>query len=256
MISLPVRTGGGAVARPGRVALAVIDPSGGSERYGMTMEPDRQHHDEADAAPARANHDEQATVATAASEEAPQAQHPDQATSPPAGETDAAADHEQPAPAAAELQRALEEARARAEQLQDQLLRARAEIENMGRRQAKELENAHKYALDGFVRELLQVRDSLELGVAAALDPEAEVANLREGSELTLKLLGDVMSKFGVERIDPEGEPFNPDYHQAMSVQPRADVPPNTVVAVIQRGYLLNGRLVRPALVMVSKAVD
>ena len=153
----------------------------------------------------------------------------------------------------AELTMLLEDARARADQSHDQLLRARAEMENMSRRQAKELENAHKFALEGFVRELLQVRDSLELGNAAAREPEADVAKLREGTELTLKLLGDVMAKFGVERIQPEGEPFNPEYHQAMSMQPRADVPPNTVTAVIQSGYILNGRLVRPALVMVSR---
>ena len=147
----------------------------------------------------------------------------------------------------------LEDARARADQDRDQLLRVRAEMENMQRRQAKELENAHKFALDGFVKELLLVRDSLELGYAAATEPDADVAKLREGTELTLKQLGDVMSKFGVERVHPEGEPFNPDFHQAMSVQPRADVPPNTVTAVIQSGYLLNGRLMRPALVMVSQ---
>jgi len=153
----------------------------------------------------------------------------------------------------AELTMLLEDARARADQAHDQLLRVRAEMENMSRRQAKELENAHKFALEGFVKELLQVRDSLELGYAAAQEPDADVAKLREGTELTLKLLGDVMGKFGIERIDPEGEPFNPQYHQAMSTQPRNDVAPNTVVTVVQSGYLLNGRLVRPALVMVSR---
>ena len=153
----------------------------------------------------------------------------------------------------AELHMLLEDARARADQDRDQLLRVRAEMENMQRRQAKELENAHKFALDNFVKELLLVRDSLELGYAAATEPDADVAKLREGTELTLKQLGDVMSKFGVERVHPEGEAFNPEFHQAMSVQPRADVPPNTVTAVIQSGYLLNGRLMRPALVMVSK---
>jgi len=153
----------------------------------------------------------------------------------------------------AELHMLLEDARARADQDRDQLLRVRAEMENMKRRQAKELENAHKFALDGFVKELLLVRDSLELGYAAATEPEADVAKLREGTELTLKQLGDVMSKFGVERVHPEGEAFNPEFHQAMSVQPRADLPPNTITVVIQSGYLLNGRLMRPALVMVSK---
>jgi molecular chaperone GrpE len=153
----------------------------------------------------------------------------------------------------AELHMLLEDARARADQDRDQLLRVRAEMENMQRRQAKELENAHKFALDNFVKELLLVRDSLELGYAAATEPDADVAKLREGTELTLKQLGDVMSKFGVERVHPEGEAFNPEFHQAMSVQPRADLPPNTVTTVIQSGYLLNGRLMRPALVMVSK---
>lgn len=155
-----------------------------------------------------------------------------------------------------ELVRMIEEERARAEALRDQLLRARAEVENIARRKAKELENAHKFALENFVRELLQVRDSLELGQAAAQEPDADLAKLREGTGLTLKLLGDVMTKFGVERVDPLHQPFNPEYHQAMSMQPRADVEPNTVVAVIQSGYTLNGRLVRPALVMVSQAID
>ena len=163
---------------------------------------------------------------------------------------------EPPAADPAELTMLLEDARARADQTHDQLLRTRAEMENMVRRQAKELENAHKYALEGFVKELLAVRDSLELGQAAAHDPAADIAKLREGTDLTLKLLTDVMAKFGVERIHPEGEPFNPAFHQAMSMQPRSDVPANTVVGVVQSGYLLNGRLVRPALVMVSQAAS
>lgn len=153
----------------------------------------------------------------------------------------------------AELTMLLEDARARADDAHNQILRVRAEMDNMSRRQAKELENAHKFALEGFVKELLQVRDSLELGQAAAAADDADISKLREGTELTLKLLRDVMAKFGVERIVPEGEPFNPEYHQAMSMQPRSDVPPNTVVNVVQSGYVLNGRLVRPALVMVSR---
>jgi molecular chaperone GrpE len=153
-----------------------------------------------------------------------------------------------------QLSALLEDARAKADEHWNALLRARAEMENLKRRHAREVENAHKFALDGFVRELLQVRDSLELGHDAALDSAADVEKLREGTELTLKLLTDVMNKFGVEQIDPVGEPFNPEFHQAMTTQPRDDVPPNTVVAVVQKGYLLNGRLVRPALVMVSQA--
>ena len=153
-----------------------------------------------------------------------------------------------------ELSAALDAARAEIEDSRDQVLRARAELENLRRRHAQELEKAHKFALDGFVRELLQVRDSLELGCNAAQEASADVDKLREGTELTLKLLGDVMEKFGVGVVDPTNQPFDPEFHQAMSMQPREDVPPNTVVLVIQKGYTLNGRLVRPALVMVSQA--
>jgi len=161
---------------------------------------------------------------------------------------------EQHTPTQDELTAELEAARAKADENWDLLLRARAELDNLRKRQAAELEKAHKYALDSFVRELLQVYDSLELGHAAALDEGADIARLREGTELTLKLLGDVMARFGVEPVDPQGLPFNPEFHQAMSVQPRADLAPNTVTAVMQKGYTLNGRLVRPALVMVSRA--
>jgi len=150
----------------------------------------------------------------------------------------------------------LEAARAKADENWDQLLRVRAEMENLKRRQANELEKAHKFALEGFVRELLQVRDSLELGHDAARDERADIAKLREGTELTLKLLTDVMGKFGVERIDPQGQSFDPEYHQAMTMQPTADAAPNTVVTVIQKGYLLNGRLVRPAMVIVAAAAS
>ena len=148
----------------------------------------------------------------------------------------------------------LEKARAKADEHYDQMMRAHAELENLKRRHARDLENAHKYALDKFVAELLGVWDSLELGHNAALDETADVPKLREGTELTLKMLSDAMGKFGVEQIDPLNEVFNPELHQAMSMQPRADVPANTVVAVVQKGYTLNGRLVRPAMVMVSQA--
>jgi molecular chaperone GrpE len=173
-----------------------------------------------------------------------------------AGKGQAAAQQAPGADSPAQLTALLEDARSKADQHWDALLRARAEIENLSRRHARELENAYKFALDGFVRELLQVRDSLELGHDAALDTAADVEKLREGTELTLKLLTDVMNKFGVQQIDPVGEPFNPELHQAMTTQPRDDVPPNMVVSVVQKGYLLNGRLVRPALVMVSRAAS
>jgi molecular chaperone GrpE len=161
---------------------------------------------------------------------------------------------EQHAPTVEELGAELTAARAKADETWDQLLRARAELENLRRRQAAELEKAHKYALDSFVRELLQVHDSLELGQSASLESGADIAKLREGNVLTLKLFGDVMAKFGVEPVEPEGQSFNPELHQAMTMAPRADLPPNTVVGVMQKGYTLNGRLVRPALVIVSRA--
>jgi len=152
------------------------------------------------------------------------------------------------------LREQLAAANEKAEANWNEVLRARAEMDNLRKRQERELEGARKYALESFVGELLQVRDSLELGIQAAQGDAADIKQLLEGTDLTLKLLGGVMTKLGVERLDPEGQPFNPDFHQAMSVQPRDDVPPNTVVAVIQKGYTLNGRLVRPALVMVSQA--
>jgi len=155
---------------------------------------------------------------------------------------------------AEELGALLEAARAKADENWNIALRSQAELDNLRKRHEREMEGARKFALESFVNELLQVWDSLELGVQAAQDDNADVAKLREGGELTLKLLQGVMGKFGVEQIDPKGEPFNPDFHQAMSIQPRDDVPPNTVVEVMQKGYILNGRLVRPAMVMVSQA--
>jgi molecular chaperone GrpE len=164
------------------------------------------------------------------------------------GEVESAEENQQ------ELTRLLEDARAKADDHWDQLVRTRAELENIRKRNQRDLENAHKFALDKFSMDLLQVWDSLELGHQAALDEQADVEKLREGTELTLKLLVDVMHKYGIEQVNPDGEPFNPEFHQAMSMQERDDVEPNTVVAVVQKGYLLNSRLLRPAMVMVSKA--
>lgn len=160
------------------------------------------------------------------------------------------------APNEAELTRLLEDARNKADDHWDQLMRTRAELENLRKRNQRDLENAHKFALERFSQDLLQVWDSLELGQQAAQDSQADVEKLREGTALTLKLLGDVMQKNGIEQIHPEGEPFNPEFHQAMAMQERDDVAPNTVVTVVQKGYLLNGRLLRPAMVMVSKAAS
>jgi len=149
----------------------------------------------------------------------------------------------------------LDEALKKADTNWDLAVRAKAELENLRKRHDRDLSNAHKYALERFVNELLPVRDSLELGLNAAQDDNADVAKLREGTELTLNLFTSVMEKFNVAVIDPEGEPFNPELHQAMAMQQVEDVEPNTVVTVVQKGYSLNERLVRPAMVIVSQAV-
>ncbi|WP_029134388.1 nucleotide exchange factor GrpE [Sedimenticola selenatireducens] len=166
------------------------------------------------------------------------------------GQVESTADAQTPE----ELTLLLEDARAKADEHWDQLVRTQAQMDNLRKRQERELENAHKYALERFVNELLPVRDSMEMGLAAANDENATIDHLREGTALTLKLFSDVMEKFNVVQINPEGQPFDPELHQAMSMQPRSDVPPNTVVIVVQKGYTLNGRLVRPAMVMVSQA--
>jgi len=156
----------------------------------------------------------------------------------------------------ADLQQQLEQAEKKAEENWDKAVRAIAEMENLKKRTRKDLENAHKFALEKFARELLNVMDSLELGIQAANSDAPEVVKLREGSELTRKQFESVFAKFNIEAIDPIGQPFNPELHQAMSVQSSTEFTPNTVMNVFQKGYLLNGRLIRPATVVVAKAVD
>jgi len=148
----------------------------------------------------------------------------------------------------------LQDAQSKADQYWNQLLSARAEVENSRRRSERDVENAHKYALEKFVRELLPVKDSLELGMAAAVGEGPGFEKLREGMELTLKMLGGALEKFGVSEGDPKGNKFNPELHQAMAVQESAAAEPNTVLTVYQKGYLLNDRLIRPAMVVVSGA--
>lgn len=150
------------------------------------------------------------------------------------------------------LEAELAAARAECEQQRELALRAAAETDNVRKRADRDLENAHKYALERFVSELLPVKDSLELGLAAATDSVA-VENLREGTEMTLRMLGAAVEKFGVREVDPVGEAFDPALHQAMSARESAEAAPGTVLEVIQKGYVLNERLVRPALVIVAK---
>ncbi|MCW8851630.1 MAG: nucleotide exchange factor GrpE [Gammaproteobacteria bacterium] len=151
------------------------------------------------------------------------------------------------------LEAQLEQAQAKASENWDAYLRAKAEMDNLRRRNTKDLENAHKFGIEKFVTELLPVLDSMALGLAVE---DASAESLREGMELTMNILQKMMEKLNIEEIDPLNEKFDPEKHQAMTMQPNADVEPNTVIAVMQKGYSLNERLIRPAMVMVSKAAE
>ncbi|WP_456268389.1 nucleotide exchange factor GrpE [Kushneria sp. AK178] len=144
----------------------------------------------------------------------------------------------------AELEQQLAEAK-------DQQVRAAAEAQNARRRAEQDADKAKKFALEKFVKELLPVVDSLEKGLESMSEDVSETH--REGVSMTLKLQLDVLNKFGVEQIDPHGEPFDPQYHEAMTQVANPEMDPNTVMDVMQKGYTLNGRLVRPAMVVVSK---
>src|SRR6056297_204034 len=144
----------------------------------------------------------------------------------------------------------LEAERRRADENWEKYLRAVAELENFRKRAARDLDNTRKYAIERFAGELLGVADSLEMGIAAG--GAADAASLLEGKQATLKQLRKVLGDFGVEEIDPQGERFNPEYHEAMTLQPSAEAEPGSVLMVIQKGYRINGRLLRPARVIVA----
>lgn len=158
-----------------------------------------------------------------------------------------------PAPNPAELtqlQTALQEAQAKIDEEQDRYIRLQAEMDNQRRRYEKQVEDAHKYAVQRFVEGLLPVVDSLEMGLQA----DGDLQSIREGMDLTLKQFQAVMDKFALVAVNPaKGDAFNPELHQAMSMQSTPDCENNTVLAVMQKGYTLNGRIVRPAMVMVCK---
>lgn len=135
------------------------------------------------------------------------------------------------------------------------MLRARAEIDNVRRRVEADVEKAHKFALEKFSAALLPVIDNLERALELTDRSNSELAPTIEGVELTLKSLLDAVNKFGVQAVDQDNVPFNPDVHEAMSMVPSPDHAPNHVMSVIQKGYTLNGRLIRPAMVIVSKQV-
>ncbi|MBI2994075.1 MAG: nucleotide exchange factor GrpE [Gammaproteobacteria bacterium] len=172
----------------------------------------------------------------------------------PAAAETAAVSSAEPERPAADLEAARQDAelwRRKSEENLDLAMRARAELENLRKRTVRDVESAHKYALERFVNELLPVLDSMELGLAASA--AGDVVSLRQGLELTLKLFADALQKFGVTVLDPMGEKFNPERHHAVSVQEAVGVEPGTVIAVMQKGYELNGRLVRPAVVAVAR---
>ena len=160
---------------------------------------------------------------------------------------------ESPEKNADSLESQLEDAQAKATENWNHYLRAKAEMDNLRRRNTKDVENAHKFGMEKFVNELLPVVDGMAMGLAVE---DASAESLREGMVLTMSMIEKMMENLGIVEIDPMNEKFDPEKHQAMSMQPNADVEPNTVIAVMQKGYTLNERLIRPAMVMVSKAAE
>ena len=150
------------------------------------------------------------------------------------------------------LQNQLEKEKKDSQKNKDLALRAQAEMDNLRKRTARDVENAHKYALERFVNELLPIIDSLELGMSAAESVE-DIDDLREGMGLTIKMFDTAMNKFNVKAVDPQSEKFNPEQHEAVSMQEIDGTESGIVVKVMQKGYELNGRLVRPAMVIVAK---
>jgi molecular chaperone GrpE len=165
------------------------------------------------------------------------------------GRPDAATEIDAP-PEAPDLEARLAEAEARAEQSRVDFLRAIAELENVRKRSAREVDSARQFGVERFAGDLLPVADSLALALESA--GSADAATLAEGQEATLRLLLKAFERAGLEAVDPAGQAFDPERHEAMAVQPAPGLPPHTVLKVIQRGWLLNGRLLRPARVLVS----
>lgn len=177
-----------------------------------------------------------------------QAEHAEEA---PAAEADANAGESAPS---GDLEEEVARLEVELAEARDTALRAAAEAQNAARRAEQDVDKARKYALERFTGELLPVVDNLERALAAATGDDATPKAIAEGVELTLKSFLDALRKFNIAVVDPEGEPFDPNLHQAMTMVENNDVEPNTVLEVMQRGYTLNGRLVRPAMVVVSKS--
>lgn len=177
--------------------------------------------------------------------------NPEQDPAPAAGSDPAA---QAPRTDLERLEAELAAAQARADDHRDNMLRALAEADNIRKRAQRDVEAAHKFGVERFAANLLEVRDSLELGIAAGGGVEA--AKLVEGMQATLRLLDKAFEKAGISLIDPAGQAFNPEFHEAMVTQPTADQPAGTVLTVIQKGYSLNGRLLRPSRVVIARAPD
>ncbi|WP_420465900.1 nucleotide exchange factor GrpE [Panacagrimonas sp.] len=150
----------------------------------------------------------------------------------------------------------LDEAQTQAASARDAQLRAVADLDNVRKRAEREVANATRYGSEKLLGELLGVADSLDLGLAAAAKPEAQLGALVEGMQLTQKQLLAMLERHGVSQVDPAGQPFNPDLHEAVSMLPSAEVAPNHVLNVMQKGYRLHDRLLRPAMVIVARAPD
>jgi molecular chaperone GrpE len=190
----------------------------------------------------------------------PETQEPIDQAEPQPETADPAAGEDTVEAQSADTELTLEEVMARLHEdvadARDAALRAQADAQNVTRRAEQDVEKARKFALERFCSELLPVVDNLERALEAAAGDDEIVKPIAEGVELTLKSLLDALKKFNIEPVDPQGEPFDPQVHQAMSMVENGEVEPNTVIAVMQKGYTLNGRLVRPAMVMVSKSAQ
>jgi molecular chaperone GrpE len=150
------------------------------------------------------------------------------------------------------LRAQLADVQAQIQQYRDDYLRVVAEMDNLRKRTAREIDSAQRYAVEKFAGDLLEVRDSLEMGIAAAAGG-GEAARLQEGMQATLRLIDKAFERAGLTVLDPQGQPFNPERHEAMATQESPEQAPGTILAVVQKGYLLNGRVVRPARVLIAR---
>ncbi len=151
---------------------------------------------------------------------------------------------------------ALDALRAEADAQRELALRTAAELENVRRRAERDVENAHRYGVERFAKELLAVKDSMEMGLRSAAEGGEVAAGVGEGFAATLKLLSQCFEKYGIAEVDPVGQPFDPEWHEAMAMQPSEEAAANTVLMVVQKGYRLHERLLRPARVIVSRGAD